>query len=169
MSSKRALRAREFALLQLSTALSPLQRGYRAAADKAVAHVGLSQALAWPLLMIGRVGPGTRPGVLAHMLGIEGPSLGRSLTQLTEAGLIEIREDTEDRRAKTLHLTEAGEAARTQIEDALLELRNSVYADINDADIAACLRVFGVLQQRLGCAMPDLLGSSAPPAKTGAR
>ncbi|KLN54193.1 MarR family winged helix-turn-helix transcriptional regulator [Variovorax paradoxus] len=147
-------KTREAALMSLGTALSPLQRGYRAAADKAVAHVGLSQSLAWPIVVIGRMHGGVRQGVLAEALGIEGPSLVRSIDQLVEAGFVERREDPADRRAKTLHLTPAGEAACQPIEAALRGLRATLFDGVPDDDIAACLRVFAVLGERLGRAAP---------------
>ncbi len=103
--------SRESALMAVAVALPVLQRAYRAAADKAVAHLGMSHALAWPLVTIGRQGGGMRQGVLADRLGIEAPSLVRSLDQLVEAGFVERREDAVDRRAKTLHLTDTGAAA----------------------------------------------------------
>ena len=78
---------REQALMRLGTSLAVLQRGYRAAADKAVAHVGVSQTLAYPIVMLGRMNGEVRQGVLAEALGIEGPSLVRSVDQLVEAGL----------------------------------------------------------------------------------
>ncbi len=132
-----------------ANALPVLQRGYRAAADKAVVHIGLSQAMAWPLVMAGRLGSGVRPGVLAEVLAVEGPSLVRQLDQLVEAGMIDRREDTVDRRAKTIHLTSAGNRARAKIEAALDTLRESLFEGVSDDDMAACLRVFDVLQSRL--------------------
>jgi MarR family transcriptional regulator, transcriptional regulator for hemolysin len=136
-------------LLVVGTSLAVLQRGYRAAADKAVGHVGISQAMAFPLVMIGRQGNGVRPGVLADVLDIEGASLVRQLDQLVEAGMIERRDDPVDRRAKTLHLTAAGTRARTKIEAALDAMRESLFEGISDSDLQACLRVFTVLDSRL--------------------
>ena len=130
--------------------LAVVSRGYQAAADKAVVHMGLSQAMAWPLVMIGRLGNGIRPGVLADVLAIEGASLVRQLDQLVEAGLVERREDTVDRRAKTLHLTPAGMRARAKIEASLVAMRDLMFSDVSDADLAACLRVFAALDERLG-------------------
>ena len=132
-----------------ANALPVLQRGYRAAADKAVVHIGLSQAMAWPLVMAGRLGSGVRPGVLAEVLAVEGPSLVRQLDQLVDAGMIDRREDAVDRRAKTIHLTPAGNRARAKIEAALDTLRESLFEGVSDDDMAACLRVFEVLQSRL--------------------
>lgn len=141
---------RDASLLAISTTLASLQRSYRAAVDKAVAHLGLSQALALPLVVIGRHGDGLRPGMLAVLLGIEGPSLVRSLAQLTRSNLVEYRKDLVDGRAKTLSLTPAGVVARERIEAVLLEMRRGLYDGIADDDLSACLRVFATLEQRLG-------------------
>ncbi|MFT3906147.1 MAG: MarR family transcriptional regulator [Steroidobacteraceae bacterium] len=143
-------------LMNFGTALPPLQRAYRAAADRAVAHFGLSQALAWPLVMLGRLAGPIRQGMLAEVLAIEAPSLVRSLDQLVEAGLAERRDDPLDGRARTLHLTAAGRAVCDQIEAALQELRNELFAGISDADLAASLRVFGQLGRRLGMSVPQV-------------
>ena len=148
--------SRPAALTQFGTGLAKLQRAYRMAADRAVAHVGLSHALAWPLISIGRLGGGVRPGVVAESLGVESPSVVRPLEQLVEAGLAERRADPIDGRAKTLHLTDAGHEAWEQIEASLDTLRADLFAGIPDTDIAACLRVFNALGQSLGCQMPEL-------------
>jgi MarR family transcriptional regulator for hemolysin len=148
--------SRRAALMQFGVGLGKLQRAYRAAADRAVAHIGLSHALAWPLISIGRLGGAVRPGVVAESLGIESASVVRSIDQLVEAGLAERQADPADGRAKTLHLTPAGEAAWGQIEAALDALRAELFAGVADADLAASLRVFDALGQNLGCAVPEL-------------
>lgn len=157
--------------MSFAIALPPLHRAYRAAADRAVAHVGLSQALAWPMVFLGRLGGDVRPGVLADALGIEAPSLARSVEQLIEQGLAERHDDPQDRRAKILNLTPAGHAARDQIEAALDQMRDSVFEGISDKDLATCLRVFAKLGQRVGSAIPvvpGLQGDDEHPSSTGA-
>jgi MarR family transcriptional regulator for hemolysin len=144
--------------MSFAIALPPLHRAYRAAADKAVAHVGLSQALAWPVVFLGRLGGDVRPGVLAEALGIEAPSLARSLDQLVDSGLAERREDPNDRRAKILNLTPAGHAARDQIEAALHEMRDRVFDGVSEKDLATCLRVFAQLGKRVDCTLPVVPG-----------
>ncbi|MDP9604450.1 UNVERIFIED_ORG: MarR family transcriptional regulator for hemolysin [Variovorax paradoxus] len=158
---------REQALMRLGTSLAVLQRGYRAAADKAVAHVGVSQTLAYPIVMLGRMNGEVRQGVLAEALGIEGPSLVRSVDQLVEAGLVERREDPADRRAKTLHLTEAGQAVCEPIEAALTLMRVSLFEGVSDEDVAACLRMFAVLEERMGVRAVQSL--PPPPSQEGRR
>lgn len=156
--------SRESALMAVAVSLPTLQRAYRAAADRAVAHLGMSHALAWPLVTISRQGDGMRQGVLAERLGIEAPSLVRSLDQLVEAGFVERHEDAVDRRAKTLHLTDAGAAACAQIETALSDLRVALFERVADADVATCLRVFAVLEQRLGTTVSGLAPYAEVPA-----
>jgi MarR family transcriptional regulator for hemolysin len=152
-----AAAARQRNRMAFGATLQVMARVYKAAADKAVVHIGLSQAMAWPLVMIGRLGNGIRPGVLADVLAIEGASLVRQLDQLAEAGLVERREDAIDRRAKTLHLTPAGTRARAKIETSLDAMRAEVFEGIPDADIEACLRVFAMLDARLGRSARPLL------------
>ena len=142
-------------LTKFGVGLAKLHRAYQAAAHRAIAHVGLSHALAWPLMAIGRLGGGVRPGVVAESLGIESASIVRSIEQLVEAGLAERRPDPGDGRAKTLHLTDAGQAAWEQIEDALDALRAELFAWVADADLAAGLRVFESLARTLGCGLPE--------------
>ena len=149
-AARPSVAARDQARQSFGTTMQTLSRAYKAAADKAVGHMGLSQAMAWPLVMIGRQGDGVRPGVLADVLAIEGASLVRQLDQLVEAGLVERREDTVDRRAKTLHLTPAGIRARARIESSLDAMRAELFEGIADADVFACLRVFAALDAKLG-------------------
>ena len=136
--------------MAITTQLTVLQRAYRWAADRAVAPIGLSQAMAWHLVMIGRQGDGVRPGVLAELLAVEAASLVRQLDLLVEAGLVERRDDSLDRRARTLHLTEAGRQARSTIEASLDTLRGELFSGVPDEDLLACLRVFAALGQQLG-------------------
>ncbi|MFA4914890.1 MAG: MarR family transcriptional regulator [Burkholderiaceae bacterium] len=129
-------------------------RAYRSVADRALADLDLSQATAWPIVMIGRLGEGVRQGAVAEALGIEGPTLVRVLDQLVASELIQRHEDPSDRRAKTLHLTPAGRALREKVETVLIDVRRQVFADIDPADIEATLRVLGTLKGTLKCFPP---------------
>lgn len=142
--------AREKWLQDLTVSLGVLQRTYRAAADKAIAHLGISQPAAWALVTIGRQGSGARHGVVAELLGVEGPTLVRTLDQLVAAGLVERREDATDRRAKTLHITSAGAEMQVKIDAALHALRATLSAGIADSDIENSVRVLSALGQALG-------------------
>jgi MarR family transcriptional regulator for hemolysin len=150
-------------LAVLTAHLLVIHRAYRAAADKALADYGLSQATAWPVISAGRLGDGVRQGVLAEAMGVEGPSLVRVLDQLVAQGLIERREDAVDRRAKTLHLTAAGHALRERVEAMLVELRRRLFADVDEADLEACIRVFDSLKSTLARSPAVEAASAATP------
>jgi MarR family transcriptional regulator for hemolysin len=142
--------AREQQLQDLTVALGVLQRTFRTAAEKEIGHLGISHAAAWALVTIGRQGSGARQGVVADLIGVEGPTLVRTLDHLVAAGLVERHEDASDRRAKTLHITPEGSAIQVQIEAMLQALRNKLFAGIPDNEIAGCLRVLSMLGQALG-------------------
>jgi MarR family transcriptional regulator for hemolysin len=93
-----------------------------------------------------------RQNVLADELGVEGPSLVRLLDKLVKDGLVERWEDPSDRRAKTVHLTQAGRAHSERASDALDAFRANLLEGVSTADIQACLRVFEQMETRLGLA-----------------
>jgi MarR family transcriptional regulator for hemolysin len=139
-------------LMNLTASLAQVTRTYRAAVDRVVAEYGLSQATGLPVLMLGRLGDGVRCGVLADTLGVEAPSLVRVTDHLIESGLVERREDEQDRRAKTLHLTAEGRQCAAAMEQALLPFRRKLFANIAENDVYACLRVL----DGLAAAITDL-------------
>ncbi|WP_353235960.1 MarR family winged helix-turn-helix transcriptional regulator [Diaphorobacter ruginosibacter] len=154
--------SREDALLKLTRSMGFCNARYPAIANKAVAHLGLSEATTWPLVAVSRYGDGLRQGVIADILGIKAPSLTRPLDHLERQGLIERRDDPVDGRAKTLHLTDKGRALTHRIEAALKTLRHRLFEGADDADVAACLRVFAVLEDRLGRVTPDVAPLNPP-------
>ena len=136
-------------LMNLVASLTHASRAYKSAADKVVAEYGLSQATGLPVLILGRLGDGVRPGVLADALGLEASSLVRVIDHLIDTGLLERREDAQDRRAKTLHLTADGKRRAQQMEKALVPFRRKLFGDVPAADIDACLRVLDTLNTAL--------------------
>jgi MarR family transcriptional regulator for hemolysin len=135
-----------------TASLLRLARIYRRETDKALAEHGISDARALPVLHIARLGDGVRQGVLAEELGVEGPSLVRILDQLCAASLVERREDPNDGRAKTLHLSAEGRELAAVIETQLDALRKGFLSGVVDADLAATLRVLGHFETALDAA-----------------
>jgi len=116
-------------------------RQWRRITDQALMASNISEATAAPLIWIGRLGGGVRQITLASYVGIEGPSLVRLLDQLEAAKLVIRKEDSSDRRAKTLWLTEKGEQFTAELEDILVGLRTQILADVSKEDLEAALRV----------------------------
>ena len=135
--------------LAVGSRLIKLSRLYRREIDHRLTVFGVSDATAVPVMLIGRLGGGTRQVALAEEMGVEGPSLVRLLDQLSHAGLIERRDDPTDRRAKTVHLTPVGMNLAHKIDLAMIEIRNDLFAGVADADMAACIRVFDTLSKNL--------------------
>jgi MarR family transcriptional regulator for hemolysin len=136
-------------LMDLTMTLTHAARSYIGATDKMAGAFDLSHATAWPIVMIGRLGDGVRPGTVANALGLEPPSLVRVIEQLVVAKLVERRDDPGDRRAKTLHLTASGRSSAVRLEAALSPFRRQLFANIDAADIAACARVLTQLDLTL--------------------
>jgi CRP-like cAMP-binding protein len=81
----------------LTLTLVKVARLYRQGVDEALSGLGLSDALALPVVLLGRRPDGVRQNQLADELGVEGPSLVRLLDRLVQTGLVERREDPFDR------------------------------------------------------------------------
>jgi MarR family transcriptional regulator for hemolysin len=126
-----------------------LARIYRREVNRSLAAHAISDARALPVLYIARSGGGMRQGMLAEEMGLEGPSLVRLLDQLGAAGLVERRDDPTDRRAKTLHVTAAGQELAATIEEVLEGLRSELMIKVSNEDLAATLRTFAALEESL--------------------
>lgn len=127
--------------LTVSSTLVVAARKWRRTIHGALTAYNVSEACAAPLLTAGRLGEAVHQVTLAEHVGIEGPSLVRLLDQLCAAGLVRREEDPEDRRAKTISLTDAGLAVTAQMESELRALRERVLKGVTRADLEATLRV----------------------------
>ncbi|WP_144137666.1 MarR family winged helix-turn-helix transcriptional regulator [Paraburkholderia sp. BCC1884] len=125
----------------VSSTLVVAARKWRRTSHGVLAAFNVSEACATPLLTAGRLGEAVRQVTLADHVGIEGPSLVRLLDQLCAAGLMRRDEDPEDRRAKTVALTEEGRAVTARMEEELVTLRAQALKGVSRSDLEATLRV----------------------------
>jgi len=133
---------------EIGRLIARLARIWRRESDQALSDHGLSYATAIPLLVLSRQGENVRQGVLADELGIEGPSLVRLIDLLQAEGLVERREDPTDRRAKTLHLTKAGEAKVEETNRVLRRVRASLLKDIGAEELAITFETLQRIERR---------------------
>ena len=117
--------------------------------DRRLQPFGLTEAMWLPLIHLARVGIPTRQKDLAASLVLDGSSVVRLLDALEIAGLIERREGSADRRAKTITVTGRGLAIIDQVEAASLEVRNATLLGLSGDDIEAATRVLQVVCQNL--------------------
>ena len=134
---------------EMTAALVRVARLYRQGVDEALSGLGLSDALALPVVVLGRRPEGVRQNHLADELGVEGPSLVRLLAGLVGDGLVGRREDPADRRAKLVTLTAEGRRHSERAAKALDAYRAALLEGAGPDDIQATLRLLRALQDRL--------------------
>jgi MarR family transcriptional regulator for hemolysin len=141
----------------VSSALVVAARRWRRTSHSVLSAYNVSEACAGPLLTANRLGEAVRQVTLAEQVGIEGPSLVRLLDQLCAAGLVRRDEDPDDKRAKTITLTDEGRAVTARMEERLMDLRARVLKGVTREDLETTLRVLNAFNASLDAA-------STPPA-----
>jgi MarR family transcriptional regulator for hemolysin len=112
--------------------------------------IGLTEATWRPLVYLRRLGDGVRQKELATALSIEGPSLVRLLDSLERRGLIERREDENDRRARGIHLTRSGRELAVRAAKVGNAIQARLLAGVPASDLETCERVLAMLERELG-------------------
>src|SRR4029079_8690165 len=126
-----------------------IARRLRQAVDAELQVYGLTEATWRPLAYVGRLGGGVRQKELATALSIEGPSLVRLLDNLERRGLIERREDENDRRARGIYLTRAGRDLAVRTARIGNGLQKRLLESVPAADLDICERVLETLEREL--------------------
>jgi MarR family transcriptional regulator for hemolysin len=132
--------------LALTWMVLPAGRAWQQAAGVALSRLGLSLSAAAPLLVVARLGDGVRQRDVAEEAAIDPAAIARSVLQLEKDGLLLRRTDANDARAKTLHLTPAGQELVVKLERALDTLRGELLKGISDRDGKAAVRVLLALE-----------------------
>ena len=115
-------------------------RQWRKAVDERLAPFGLTEATWLPLMHVARGRTPMRQKDLAESIGIESSTLVRLIDALDQAGLIE-RKTEDDRRARSLMLTQRGRELVKHVEAASAEVRGRILADISDEELTITLSV----------------------------
>ena len=126
---------------RIGITIAQIARRWRGRLDARIAEFGLTEARWLALLALARGGDGMTQKDLAQRLLIEGPTLVRTLDWLERQGLVERRELTQDRRAKTLHLTVQATPLIHRIEAAATLVRAEILCGIPEDELAGCLAV----------------------------
>ncbi len=135
--------------------LVPLARGYRRYLDRGLSELSLSHSMGLAVMLLGRMEEGVRQGALADQLGMEPPSAVPLVDQMERGGLVERRIDAGDKRARTLHLTQAGRDLAARAEARSAEIRAELFDGIDKADLSTALAVLDRLHQVIGAAEQD--------------
>ncbi|MGJ7458612.1 transcriptional regulator SlyA [Halomonas sp. MA07-2] len=116
--------------------LSRLPRLWRAIIDERLAPLGLTQTRWVTLYHLWRLGDGQPQCDLARAIGVEAPSLVRTLDQLSRQGLVERRPCDQDRRTKRVFLTPAATPLLQRIDAVVREARGEMLAGLSEQDVA---------------------------------
>ncbi|WP_438391869.1 MarR family winged helix-turn-helix transcriptional regulator [Caballeronia sp. DA-9] len=129
---------------------NPLHKNWRRMVEAVVQRgCGYSFSFTAPLFVMIRFGDGQRHGELANLLGIEAPSLVRTVAELETQNFLVRRDTPDDRRAKTLHLTETGRALGRIVDELLTNFRTTILSEISDRDIDAGIKIFRQMEAAL--------------------
>jgi MarR family transcriptional regulator, transcriptional regulator for hemolysin len=124
-------------------------RQWRRAVDRRLQPFGLTEATWLPLIHLARAPAPMRQKDLAASLVLDGSSVVRLLDALEASGLIERREGSADRRAKTIAVTDRGLSIIDRVETASREIRNAALVGLSGDEIAAATQVLELVCQNL--------------------
>ena len=116
-------------------------RLWRRVVDQRMRPFGLTEATWLPLLRLARAPAPMRQKELAASLSLDGSSVVRLLDALQTSGLIERREDGDDRRAKAIVLTELGRSTVAKVDSVAQQVRDDALAGLTDEELATASHV----------------------------
>ena len=124
-------------------------RQWRREVDRRLQPFGLTEAAWLPLVHLARAPAPMRQKDLAASLVLDGSTVVRLLDALETSGLIERREESADRRAKTITVTARGMWIIGQVEVASREVRNAGLLGLSEGEIESATRALELVQKNL--------------------
>ncbi|MGQ7957210.1 MarR family transcriptional regulator [Pseudomonas sp. SP16.1] len=121
--------------------VAQLSRAWRSELDRRLVGLGLSQARWLVLLHLARFTEMPTQRELAQSVGVEGPTLARLLDSLEAQELVTRIAVPEDRRAKKIALQPKAQPLIEKIEAISTQLRQEVFAGIDEEDLRRCQQV----------------------------
>lgn len=144
----------EFVLL-----MRTVPRDWRAAIDRRLAPLGLSQAKWQPLLYLLRTEEPPTQADIARFLEVESPTVVRLLDRLEADGWIRRKNCPGDRRARRIHLTDRARALGDDIEGAVMDVRSQLLGSVTPDEMARCIDVL----RRISACAAELSHQEAAP------
>lgn len=133
----------------LGSDLARLVRVWRALIDHRLKPLELTQTHWVTLHNIHQLPPDQSQIQLAKAIGIEQPSLVRTLDQLEEKGLISRQTCASDRRAKRIKLTEKAAPIITEMEAVITRARGEILSGVSPAELEMLISLIGRLEQNI--------------------
>jgi MarR family transcriptional regulator, transcriptional regulator for hemolysin len=141
---------------EFAVKLGELARLWRGQIDRHLRPLGLSFMQWQTLTQLARADEDLVQKELAAVVGMEGPTMVGVLDRLVERDLVERHVAAHDRRANTVHLTDAGSEILRLAEVELHMLRDVLLADLSGEELDICVRVFGHVSAEARAFDPDI-------------
>ena len=133
----------------LGSDLARLVRVWRALIDHRLKPLEMTQTHWVTLHNINRLPPEQSQIQLAKAIGIEQPSLVRTLDQLEEKGLITRHTCASDRRAKRIKLTDAATPIIGEVENVIDSTRREILAGISPQEVELLTKLIEKLEENI--------------------
>lgn len=116
--------------LSLCGSMGRVFRLCRDAVTLAVEPLGLTQSRWTAMIHLHHLSEGATQHALAESLGIEMPSLTRTIKQLEQQEIITRQVDEHDKRSKKLYFTEQGIQLLSTLKVLMADIKQQLYADL---------------------------------------
>ncbi|KEA52882.1 transcriptional regulator SlyA [Mangrovibacter sp. MFB070] len=133
----------------LGSDLARLVRVWRALIDLRLKPLELTQTHWVTLHNIHQLPPEQSQIQLAKAIGIEQPSLVRTLDQLEQKGLISRHTCANDRRAKRIKLTDKAQPIIEQMEQVISRTRGEILGGVSQQEIDTLISLIGRLERNI--------------------
>lgn len=133
--------------LYLGAQMRKVHMLWRNAINDAVHELNLTEARWLVMVNLQQIGEGSTQQMLANELGIEMPSLTRTLKQLEAQKLIARHTHEQDGRAQCLSFTPSGHQCLGKLRPIIEEVRSSLFSDIDQTMIDVTAQVMLKMEQ----------------------
>ena len=131
---------------RFTIALHSTARAWKAAVDRRLKYLGLSQASWTTIAMVAKSKESMSQIELANKLGVEAATMVAMIDRLVKAGLLAREPSTHDRRVKLVLLTEAGVQMYGKVKAEATRFRNELLADIDPQKLLVATELLEHLQ-----------------------
>ncbi|WP_333606135.1 MarR family winged helix-turn-helix transcriptional regulator [Novosphingobium sp.] len=132
----------------MGTVLAQVARLMRRAFDERAREIGVTRPQ-WLVLSVLQRHEGIKQGGLAEILEVEPITAGRMIGRMQEAGLVERREDSTDRRARRLYLTDRGREIIERLQPLAVETSDEALKGVSAQDKAQLARILEMMLENL--------------------